>query len=400
MPIISVIIPVYNVEKYLDQCIKSVLDQTLKDIELICVDDGSTDGSLAILNSFAAQDRRMRVLTQKNLGAGAARNKGLETAHGKYLSFLDADDFFEPTMLELAYNRGEQTQADIVLFRENWYRDLDQRFEERAHVAAAKNLPAADVFSPGDIQMSPFLALMGWAWDKLFRRDYIQKTGLRFQEIRIYNDMSFTYSAVLLAERLTFIDRVLVHQRIQRGGAISTTIPRYWNCILQALSAVKKNLDQAGLYSLFESAYINYALHMLLFTLTRTDKSYPYMYDKLQREGFAQLGITSNEGAYENKEEYQRYLQIINTPIIDAWSAQINDLKTREAAASRVQALQKENSELKKQISLIEASATYRIGHAVTWLPRKLRGLILCYREHGLRYALQSYFTHRNTRLQ
>ena len=94
---VSVIIPVYNVEPYLKQCMDSVVGQTLKDIEIICVDDGSTDGSLDILKEYATEDSRIQIIEQKNAGAGAARNNGMRHATGKYLSFLDSDDFFEPT---------------------------------------------------------------------------------------------------------------------------------------------------------------------------------------------------------------------------------------------------------------------------------------------------------------
>ena len=112
---VSVIIPVYNVEPYLKQCMDSVVGQTLKDIEIICVDDGSTDGSLDILREYAAEDNRIQIIEQKNAGAGAARNNGMRHATGKYLSFLDSDDFFEPRMLEKAYDLAEKDQADLSL---------------------------------------------------------------------------------------------------------------------------------------------------------------------------------------------------------------------------------------------------------------------------------------------
>ena len=94
IPKISVIIPVYNVEEYLAQCLETVINQTLKDIEIICIDDGSTDNSLYILKKFAEKDKRITILKQKNLHSGVARNAGLAAAKGKYLSFLDSDDFF------------------------------------------------------------------------------------------------------------------------------------------------------------------------------------------------------------------------------------------------------------------------------------------------------------------
>lgn len=100
-PSVSVIIPVYNIEKFLSACLDSVCSQTLKDIEIICVDDGSTDSSLAILHRYKKQDERVIVLTQQNQGAGAARNYGLSIAKGEYLAFLDSDDFLNRIYLKI-----------------------------------------------------------------------------------------------------------------------------------------------------------------------------------------------------------------------------------------------------------------------------------------------------------
>jgi glycosyltransferase involved in cell wall biosynthesis len=116
-PKVSVIMPVYNVENYLRQCLDSVINQTLRDIEIICIDDQSTDGSLGILKDYAAIDPRIRIITQKNAGAGAARNTGLKVAKGEYLSFLDSDDFFELDMLEKAYHACSTNNLDFVVFR-------------------------------------------------------------------------------------------------------------------------------------------------------------------------------------------------------------------------------------------------------------------------------------------
>ena len=115
-PKVSVIIPVYNVEKYLGPCLDSILGQTLNNIEVICVDDGSTDRSLEILREYEKRDARVKVLTQPNTNAGAARNKGIQQARGEYLSFLDSDDHFDPTMLEKCAARMDQDRSDVLVF--------------------------------------------------------------------------------------------------------------------------------------------------------------------------------------------------------------------------------------------------------------------------------------------
>ena len=116
-PKVSVIIPVYNTEKYLRECLDSVVNQTLRDIEIICVDDGSTDNSLAILREYETKDSRIKVLTQENINAGAARNKGLSEATGEFLSFLDSDDFFEPDAIERMYECAKSRNAEIVVYQ-------------------------------------------------------------------------------------------------------------------------------------------------------------------------------------------------------------------------------------------------------------------------------------------
>lgn len=120
---VSIIIPVYNAEKYLGKCLESLLSQTLQEMEIICVDDGSSDGSPEILKRFQERDGRVRILTQENQYAGAARNNGMKEAQGEYLLFLDADDFFENTLLEKVYNQGKKMEADIVLFGAKQYND-------------------------------------------------------------------------------------------------------------------------------------------------------------------------------------------------------------------------------------------------------------------------------------
>ena len=114
---ISVIIPVYNVEKYLKECLDSVINQTLKDIEIICVNDGSTDNSLNILENYAKKDNRIIVISQKNKGLSGARNTGLKYCSGEYVSFIDSDDYVSKDLFELTYNNAISNNSDLVIFK-------------------------------------------------------------------------------------------------------------------------------------------------------------------------------------------------------------------------------------------------------------------------------------------
>ena len=116
MPKFSVILPVYNVEKYLRECLESLVNQTLKDIEFICVNDGSTDSSLDILNEYAKKDSRFVIINQHNQGQGVARNNALAVAKGEYVAFVDPDDWVETNMFEELYLKFKETNVDVIQF--------------------------------------------------------------------------------------------------------------------------------------------------------------------------------------------------------------------------------------------------------------------------------------------
>ena len=131
---VSVVVPVYNTELYLNQCVDSLLAQTLKNVEFIFVDDGSTDRSVEILKEYQQKDPRITILQQKNQFAGVARNNGMKAATGKYIIFVDSDDFFEPTMLEEAFNCAEANQAEIVAFDFYRYNNVTKESRPRKQV--------------------------------------------------------------------------------------------------------------------------------------------------------------------------------------------------------------------------------------------------------------------------
>lgn len=292
-------------------------------------------------------------------------------------------------MLKKAFRRAEETQADIVIYRANWYGEHSGIFEERLHVNSPKILPQKDVFSAREIESNPFLAVVGWSWDKLFRKNFIDTQKLWFQEIKIYNDMYFTYSAFLLAERITCIYEVLVHQRIQRTGSISRSISGNWVYLLEALSKLKERLISSEIYTVFEIPFINYALHMCLYTLDRTEgQSFVSMYTALRNNWFHSFQIENySKEHFSSSQEYDRYQEICCTPVTDLLLKQIDRLEKGNAAAKYLADMKVRLSKAEKEIEEIKGSYSFRIGRAITWLPRKIRGGIRCCREHGLRYT-------------
>lgn len=313
MPVVSVIIPVYNVEKYLNQCLDSVLNQTLQDIEVICVNDSSTDGSLAILEEYAKKDERVTVVTQPNSGAGAARNKGLSLAAGKYLSFLDSDDFFEPDMLELAYNKAEEDKADFVVFQSDQYYTDKKKFVEVSWTLREKELPPYTPFNHRQMTDNIFKVFVGWAWDKLYNREFVLRNRLQFQEQRTSNDLLFVFSGVALAKRISIVKKVLAHQRRDAKDSLSKTRENSWHCFYDALTALRDRLKAEGLYEEMEKDFINYALHFSLWNIrTLAEPTKSMLIQKMKTEWFAELGILGKDEKYfYNKHEYKEYCRLI-----------------------------------------------------------------------------------------
>ena len=313
MPLVSVIIPVYNVEHYLRQCLDSVGAQTLSDIEIICVNDSSTDGSLDILEDYAKKDSRIQVVTQPNGGAGAARNKGLSMAKGKYLSFLDSDDFFEPDMLELAYKKAEEDKADFVVFNSDQYYTDKKKFVEVPWTLRIKELPPYMPFNHRQMTDNIFKVFVGWAWDKLYSREFVENNHLLFQEQRTSNDMLFVFSAVAIAKRISIVNKVLAHQRRDAKDSLSKTRENSWHCFYDALTALRDRLKEEEIYREIEKDYINYALHAVLWNInTLAEPTRSKLIDKMKTEWLEDLGIKDKpQNYFYNEKEYKQYKKIL-----------------------------------------------------------------------------------------
>ncbi len=313
---VSVIIPVYNAEKYIVRCMDSIVGQTLQEIEIICVDDGSLDASAEILKGYARHDRRVRVISRQNAGAGAARNQGLLEASGEYLSFLDADDFFEPDMLEKAYWKAKEQAAQMIVFGSDQYREDLAEFQRVDWTIRKRALPPYRPMNFRTFTENVFKVFVGWAWDKLFEREFVLRHRLRFQEQRTSNDLFFVFSALVLAERIEVEETVLAHQRRDAPDSLSHTREKSWQCFYYALTALRENLVRCGLYDELEQDFINYALHFSLWNLdTLCEEKREILYKTLKKRWFRELGIAGRkEDYFYNKKEYETYRKIMKEP--------------------------------------------------------------------------------------
>ena len=264
-PKVSVIMPVYNVEKYLRQCMDSVVNQTLRDIEIICVDDGSTDGSLEILMEYAAHDSRITVLRQQNMRAGAARNAGLAIARGEYLSFLDSDDFFEPNMLQLLVAKITETRSDIVMCDCFLYNDAEKR-DECVEWTLRSEL-VKRTFSCVNLPNDIFTLSNCWVWNRLYKHSFIKNNNIRFQNLGVANDTYFSCIATASAKKISVLDKRLIHYRTKQAKKQSVTSSefrqRFPTDLLKCFYDIYVKLKKIRVYDIIKSSYLRVAVeHM------------------------------------------------------------------------------------------------------------------------------------------
>lgn len=242
---VSIIIPVYNAEKYLDQCISSVLNQTLKNIEVICIDDCSTDKSLCILNEFAGKDSRVKILqNEKQMFAGLSRNRGLDAARGEYVYFLDADDYMAPDACELTHSIAKENELDVIRFKAQ---AVDEESGENVDVRAYSlgYLNTRDYNKILTIGCNPklFARVSVAPWSGFCKRSFLLNSNIRFNDLRVVNDRSFYIETITRAERIMFIDSIVVYHRINVEDSLVSSRWKYFNCHFKSYSIIEELVE-------------------------------------------------------------------------------------------------------------------------------------------------------------
>ena len=257
---ISVIVPIYNACKHLRPALDSILAQTFKEIEIICVDDGSTDTSLDMLKIYQKMDNRIRIITETNAGPGHARNNGLKRARGKYVAFLDADDFFEPEMLEKLYNLAEENGLDIAITRYDIYDNKKGKFTANIESEHGKIFDGGAVTSKNEYPDYILESTTGAAWNKLFKKSFILEKNISFTtEAMIFEDVYFTVSALAFAERVARLPDVLVHHRIYSQQSRARSFRKYYLQVPGVFLKIKEFLMKGGMYQPLAKGFLNFS---------------------------------------------------------------------------------------------------------------------------------------------
>ena len=301
-PAISIIIPAYNCENFITDCLNSLTRQTFKNFEIICVDDGSTDKTIEILEAYQKKYKFISVYKQKNSFAGVARNNGYKHAKGKYILFLDSDDFFEPRMLERAIKKILETKSEIAIFKAREYNTKTKQFKNCKFPLSIEQFPQKPYFTFKDFGNKLFQANSCISWNKLISKELIERTKVKFADTKSSTDVVFIYTLLTQAKRMCLINEIFVNYRVGNENSLQRSKSKSWNSVCIEFFHLKKELISRGIYNQLKQTYVNKALQASLYYLNSLDdRTALKMKCALQNKYFKLMDIKSID---VNKDKY------------------------------------------------------------------------------------------------
>ena len=344
---ISVIIPVYNCEEFLDDSVGGILNQTFDDLEVICVDDGSTDSSLDRLNEFARNDSRVRVFHQENQGGGNARNFALTKATGKYLYFMDADDIIYPEALEACYKLCEENDLDFMLFKAISYFEDIGKYEEHEYFTMSKLYECVGdgVFGFEDVGDLIFNFSVT-PWGKLYNREFVMNSGAQFAHQLSFHDNKFFFEMLFNSKRIMFLNETYYVRRIHSNSLIGSRNKKFFNVYL-AYDQIFEIFRKYNHFEEYKGPLYNWKTNILYFRFEKIHEEYKQLFldrfreelekmvDAEGKEQAEELLNPENKVIYDNIFKSDTYKEFILLMKVDKLERTVKDLK-------------KKNSKLKK----------------------------------------------------
>lgn len=376
IPKVSVIMPCYNVEQYLRKCLDSVVNQTLKDIEIICVNDGSTDGSLLILNEYKEKDNRIRIIDKPNSGYGNTMNVGMDAATGEYIGIVETDDFIDTEMFTRLYEIAGKHNAQVV--KSNYYMYRSQPNTQNEFFEVLRGCPYNKLISPEDVPL--LFALRPCIWSAIYKRDFLYDNNIRFNETpgASYQDTSFVFQVWACAKNVFLIKDAYLHYRVDNSASSVKSAAKVF-CVCDEYAVIDSFLKQhpqkikwlaplvaARKYENYRWNYERLAPEFQYAFLLKMSQELQEAYDAgyLQKELFKPEAWKKCLNILENRDDYFRKTAKIYR---EAYRVQ-----EENSIPNELEHLKQELLETRKEIWNIRHSISFRIGRAITWLPRFL----------------------------
>ena len=309
---VSVIVPIYNVEDYLERCLESLVNQTLKDIQIILVNDGSPDNSQLIIDKYAAEyPDKILALVKENGGLSDARNYGIPYATGEYIGFVDSDDYLDVTMYEKMYQKAVDTDSEMVVCgyygvneKKNTFRQLQMANGAEFGVSLLENPTLLYSNAP-------------YAWNKLFKKELFERTGIRFPKGKLYEDIATIYPIMQYANRIEKVNEPLYYYILQREGAITSKVTEKTLQMFDSLALLNEHYKESGTFDLYKTqlCFINLKHTMLRF------KDFHLYNDKALQKRMVKIGFKQLNQYFDNWKD--------NALFFDAFFGRKNSFKKK-----------------------------------------------------------------------
>jgi len=309
MPKVSIIVPTYNVEKYLKECLDSVVNQTLNDIEIICVDDGSTDNSGKILDEYASKDNRIKVIHKKNGGYGKAMNVGLDNATGEYIGIVEPDDYIELNMYETLYNKAKEMDVDLIKADFNRFTGKGNNLEKSYNKLDASDCYYNIVINPQK-DFTPFKFIMN-TWSGIYKREFIEKNKIRHNETpgASFQDNGFWFQTFMFASKIYFVDKPFYMNRRDNPNSSVKNREKVYT-FTEEYKFIRNIIDNNPDLRKFICVYWIAKFRNYIFNLKRIDKKFHHEFMQVFINEFKQAK-SNNEIDFTLFEDYN-LIDLIN----------------------------------------------------------------------------------------
>lgn len=375
---VSIVVPIYNVEKYLTQCLDSLVNQTLKDIEIICVNDGSTDGSAKIIDDFAKRDSRIKVITKENTGYGNSMNRGFDAASGEYLGIVESDDYADKNMFETLYGIAKSNDLDVVKSSYYFYYSTPKERNEKQEIVSsvlANKTICPTTFFTAKMEMVEFFNIKPTIWSSIYKASFIRENNIRFNETpgASYQDASFNFKVWACAKKVRLLKDAFLHYR-QDNESSSVNSKGKVFCVCDEYAEMERFLRlHPEKYPVLEPIRNRIKYDSYMWNYERLADRYKYIFIERAAEEFRDDMKDGNlDSDYFEDYKWKTLMAIIEDPI-----------------AFHTKKMLGRAEFLDKKAQQILNSKTYKFASAVTFLPRKIKGGIKCIRDHGFIYTIR-----------
>ena len=382
---ISAIVPVYNVEKYLKECLDSIINQTLTDIEIICINDGSTDNSLKILNEYAEKDKRVKIFTQKNQGLSIARNNGMKYAKGEYISFIDSDDYIELNTFEKLYDKATRDDLDILMFKSFVYDEQKQKINE---FDAYHDLEVFDKFIKNifcHLDTKEFTHRISvTSWSKIYKTDFLKSNEINFPEKLLFEDNAFFYETYLKAKTVSIYPERLYYYRINRENSITKTSGYKFSDIIKNFCLIRNTLKEMNYLNIYKKTVYNKFINVILWRYSLISEEYKEEFFNKMKEDILKFLIFKEV----EEDDYKLYFNDLNNNLkykvinilisnnykeFDSKTYDEKVKKENKKLKKENKKLKKENKKLKKKQKEILNSKSWKITKPLRTMKKLMR---------------------------